>query len=62
MRNKQHFKDVARLAELRARSAEQAHNPEEAPTDPFAESMISGLKYHKEEEGQPTRAGHELGC
>lgn len=44
MCDKQHFKDVVRLAELGARSADQAHNPGEVPPDPFVKTVPAGMR------------------
>lgn len=44
MWDKQHFKDVVRLAELGVRLAKQAHNPRDLSPDPFVETVLAGMK------------------
>lgn len=44
MWDKQHFKDVVRLAELGVRLAKQAHNPHDLSPDPFVETVLAGMK------------------
>lgn len=47
MCDKKQFKDVVRLAELRARLASQAHNPGEVKPDPFFASVLAGMQFLK---------------
>lgn len=44
MCDKQLFKEAVRLAELGARLADKAHDPEEPSPDPFAETILAGMR------------------
>lgn len=44
MCDKQLFKDAVRLAEMGAHLAEKAHNPDAPLPDPFAETILAGMR------------------